>query len=136
MTVLGQLARRLDEILGAIDDLVRTCTPSHEESRMSTEPTSQEPQEIDPGVLAEISIMMLGKNDYGAFGRNLSSRILKQFIVANSEGKVNWEDGTGCFDLNVRVCVTPERPTTHLLAYGYTKPCLKVCVDGECVQIC
>jgi hypothetical protein len=135
MTILGHMARLLDEVFGAIDELVRDLRHG-EENQMSTEPTNDEPQEVDPLELAKLSLLKVKKNDYCGFGRTLSEKVLKQFIVAQSEGRVKWENGTGCFDLNLPICVTPEDPPQLLSTYRLTSKCLRVCVDGECVLIC
>ena len=137
MTIIGHIARWLDELFGAVDSLAASFAPPCKEDYVTTEPTRQDAQERDPTALAEFTLQKVKKNDYCGFGRGLSDKILRQFIVAQSEGKVKWDNGTGCFKLELEICITPlDPPKSSLYGVVYAGKCLRVCMDGECVEIC
>jgi hypothetical protein len=130
MTILSHLARLFDELFGAVDTLVSSLTPSREEHLMT-----HDAQDLE--ALAKLALVKVKKNDYCGFGRNLTDKILKQFIVAQGENKVTWKDGTGCFKVDLDICITPvEPPASPFGAVMYAGKCLRVCVDGECVEVC
>lgn len=136
MTLSSHIARLFDELFGAVDSLVSRFAPPDEEVPVN-ESASGDSQEADVRLLANVALKKVKKNDYCGFGRALMDKVLRQFIVANSEGRVTWKDGTGCFKPDIEVCVTPEDPPTALLNSVQTQgKCLRVCVDGECVYIC